>query len=602
VDNGSDDDTLATIHAGNGVRILHNPTPRAYAKSLNMGAAAPGPWDVLIVANNDVIFTPRSIELMVAALSDQVGLCLPMCPLHAQGAGITPPILRRPKTYADALRNIDAVATWWDARSAQVSQLRPVDHPYVPQGGYCFAAARDLWDRLGGMDEGYELFGEDYDFFDRAQRITKLVQHCGAYVEHLEHQTVAWLGSERDVRMARGRFLLAEKRENLRELVSVILPTYNRTDALFEAVDSVIRQTFPHWKLYVIDDGSRDWDVIQREAATRYRDHHARIWWFHRQHNGGPGAARNFGLDACAGKYVAFLDSDDIWYPGHLEAHYYAHERAPGLLMTYSPTDFAWRWHDGARYQYKRDTHPEAQLGNWEYTPERLAQECFIKTSTVFCWGEVFRSDALRFAVDPRHRDAGGAVEDWDLFRRIAQINPWGIRLVDTPTARTHWAKNPREEAHHSARLIPWADYTTVPGDWVVNEIVPPPAPLEGDVVTVVVPTCERPDELRRCLEALPGLPVVVVADGAPAARYAEPIAAARPRTGLLSYANVRGPSYARNRGAEAAAGDWLWFLDDDDLALPGWRAVLDPYLSDWDALSAGVVGRPVGGRRGRGA
>ena len=91
-------------------------------------------------------------------------------------------------------------------------------------------------------------------------------------------------------------------------LFSVIIPTYNRRELLLRALASVRAQTFTDYEVIVVDDGSTDgtWEELQA-LDSRVRALH--------QHNAGPGAARNLGAQHATGNYLAFLDSDDLWFP-----------------------------------------------------------------------------------------------------------------------------------------------------------------------------------------------------------------------------------------------------------------------------------------------
>lgn len=91
-------------------------------------------------------------------------------------------------------------------------------------------------------------------------------------------------------------------------LFSVIIPTYNRVELQRQALASVLAQTFTDYEVIVVDDGSTDrtWEELQ---ALGQRIHALR------QDNAGPGVARNLGAKYATGDYLAFLDSDDVWFP-----------------------------------------------------------------------------------------------------------------------------------------------------------------------------------------------------------------------------------------------------------------------------------------------
>lgn len=96
-------------------------------------------------------------------------------------------------------------------------------------------------------------------------------------------------------------------------LFSVIIPVYNRADVLGDAIRSVLAQSCQDFEIVVVDDGSRD---DPRKVVDAFNDPRVR---FHAQPNGGGGAARNAGIDLSCGTFVAFLDSDDVYLPQHLE-------------------------------------------------------------------------------------------------------------------------------------------------------------------------------------------------------------------------------------------------------------------------------------------
>lgn len=99
------------------------------------------------------------------------------------------------------------------------------------------------------------------------------------------------------------------------QLVSIIMPAFKAEMTVAEAVLSVQLQSYPHWQLLVVDDGSPDRtaDIVTELAAAD-----ARVLLV-RQPNAGPAMARQKALDHARGRYIAFLDSDDLWLPRKLE-------------------------------------------------------------------------------------------------------------------------------------------------------------------------------------------------------------------------------------------------------------------------------------------
>lgn len=95
---------------------------------------------------------------------------------------------------------------------------------------------------------------------------------------------------------------------------SVVIPTYNRARSVLQTLDSCFGQTFPDYEVIVVDDGSSDSTLSVLQSVTDPR------LLIVSQDNAGPAAARNHGMRRASGQYIAFLDSDDSWYPEFLEA------------------------------------------------------------------------------------------------------------------------------------------------------------------------------------------------------------------------------------------------------------------------------------------
>lgn len=108
--------------------------------------------------------------------------------------------------------------------------------------------------------------------------------------------------------------------------ISVIVPVYNCDDYLTRCLDSISSQTFQDFECIVVDDGSSD---TSPAICDKYAEHDARFSVIH-QKNAGVSAARNAGIDACSGEWLAFVDSDDWCEPNMLEDMYNAVQMTGG--------------------------------------------------------------------------------------------------------------------------------------------------------------------------------------------------------------------------------------------------------------------------------
>ncbi|MDA1571362.1 glycosyltransferase family 2 protein, partial [Bacillus cereus] len=98
--------------------------------------------------------------------------------------------------------------------------------------------------------------------------------------------------------------------------LSIIVPTYNASRFIEETIHSVLNQSFQDWELIIIDDCSTD-NTVQKLNEFRKIDQRIRVKVL--DENSGAAIARNTGISMASGRYIAFLDSDDLWVPRKLE-------------------------------------------------------------------------------------------------------------------------------------------------------------------------------------------------------------------------------------------------------------------------------------------
>ncbi|MEE9424366.1 MAG: glycosyltransferase [Methylococcales bacterium] len=99
--------------------------------------------------------------------------------------------------------------------------------------------------------------------------------------------------------------------------VDVILPIYKSEDIVYESIESVINQSYQYWHLYIVDDASNDNRL--EEIKSKYADYGSKISYFQFEKNKRAAACRNYAIKNGNGKYIAFIDQDDLWKQDKLQ-------------------------------------------------------------------------------------------------------------------------------------------------------------------------------------------------------------------------------------------------------------------------------------------
>ncbi len=113
--------------------------------------------------------------------------------------------------------------------------------------------------------------------------------------------------------------------------ISVIMPCYNAAHVIEQTIANLYQQTHKDFELIVIDDGSTDQSLLVLQQLPA---HYPNLKIIH-QNNRGPGSARNQGITAACGRFIAFLDADDSWHPECLSKLYQALTNAPDCVLAY---------------------------------------------------------------------------------------------------------------------------------------------------------------------------------------------------------------------------------------------------------------------------
>lgn len=218
--------------------------------------------------------------------------------------------------------------------------------------------------------------------------------------------------------------------------VSVIIPAFRAARYIAEALDSVFAQTFSGFEVLVVNDASPDTEEL--ESILRRYD--GRIRYLKREANGGPGAARNTGILAARGEYVAFLDADDYWDAAFLAEQIAFLEGHPDVSLVYS--DASW-FEEGSREII--GTLMTANPSRGEPTFDALiAQDCTIGTSAVLVRRQAVLDAGLFDAA------VGNYSEDFDLYLRVAKS---GARLAYQRKLLAHHRVHPESLSAETSGL-----------------------------------------------------------------------------------------------------------------------------------------------------
>jgi cellulose synthase/poly-beta-1,6-N-acetylglucosamine synthase-like glycosyltransferase len=211
-------------------------------------------------------------------------------------------------------------------------------------------------------------------------------------------------------------------------IVSVTICCYNSEQYIAETLQSVLNQTFDHFEIVVVNDGSTD---RTEEIVKSFSDPRIK---YHFQANAGVGATRNRAVDLSRGKYVAFLDHDDLWEPTKLEKQIPLFETQPEVALVYSDCYFidpnGERFATYFAYQGVEPCRGDALLA-------LIKHGCFMQLPSVIVSKEAL-VEVGKF--DPRYN----IVEDYDTWMKIADRH--AVDYVGEPLCsyRVHSANTSR--------------------------------------------------------------------------------------------------------------------------------------------------------------
>ena len=248
----------------------------------------------------------------------------------------------------------------------------------------------------------------------------------------------------------------------MNELISIIVPVYNVKDYIRETMDCVLAQTYENWELLLVEDCGTDGTVdVIRKFMEEKRD--GRIRLIRQPYNKGAAHARNRGLAESSGRYIAYLDADDLWVPQKLEKELaFLKEKDAAFVFTgYEFADALGRG-TGKVVRVPETLNYRQALSNTtiftttvmfdtEKIPKELLEMPIIKSEDTALWFKVLKNGYTAYGLDEnlvKYRRVGGSLSSnklealrriWNLYRKAEGLGVlesawhfcfWAVRAV----------------------------------------------------------------------------------------------------------------------------------------------------------------------------
>jgi len=221
-------------------------------------------------------------------------------------------------------------------------------------------------------------------------------------------------------------------------MISIITPSYKSASFISQTIESVLAQTYQDWEMIIVDDVSPD---DSNEIIEEYCKKDSRIKLIKLEKNSGPAVARNRAIEEAKGRYIAFLDADDLWMPQKLEKQL-AFMSEHDVAFTYS--------------SYHLMDEEGNDLGSF-VTKESISYECMLRTCSVGCLTAIYDTEKLGKVYMPLIRKR----QDYGLWLKILREMKTTKGILE-PLATYRILKNSVSSNKLKAAQYQWKIYREV--------------------------------------------------------------------------------------------------------------------------------------------
>lgn len=215
-------------------------------------------------------------------------------------------------------------------------------------------------------------------------------------------------------------------------LVSIIMPAHNSSGYIEQSIESIRNQTYENWELIIINDCSTD---NTKEICEAYKEKDSRIILVNLEKNVGVANARNIAIQNAKGKYVAFLDSDDLWKNIKLEKQL--------ELMQKHRYTFVY-----SSYEIINETGERA--GKVIEVPKEISYEDLLKVNSIGCLTVIIDKEKIKYLEMPTIKH-----EDYATWLTILKSN--NIKAYGVTESLAYYRKTPNSVSANKFKSIVWS-------------------------------------------------------------------------------------------------------------------------------------------------
>ena len=366
------------------------------------------------------------------------------------------------------------------------------------------------------------------------------------------------------------KYLTLKSLTNQDEMVTVILPVYNRIDTVKSSIESVLNQSYTNFELIVVDDGSDDGSKELLETLNNEK-----ITLLHNTTRKGVSTARNRGLEVAKGKYVAYLDSDNLWDSRYLAAMVGAFKRLPDADVVYSG-QYLFKGNAKNPYAVRFGSFNRSLLNNRNYID--INSLCHKKELTDRIGG--FDESLVRLV-------------DYDLILRMSE----NAQIYSVPVILSHYYY---DNADNTITNIPgYVHYLDIVREKNLKRrderMESPLLEILDRGVSIIIPSYEALEDIKECIEAIEeqypeAVEIVVVDNNSEGAvvEYLKKLEDEARIKLILNHVNY-GFTYAVNQGIEISKPENdILLMNNDAILTPGSIEALQN--TAYNLSDAGVV------------